>query len=267
MHLVVCLKQILDPEIPPGDFRIDPQRKEAARGNAALVISVFDENALEVALQLRDAQGQGKITALCVGPDSSVDALRKALSFRVDEAIRIREEDFSALDAFGTARLLAAAVRKLDPADLIFCGRETGDWHGAVVGGLLAGELHWPFVGFVAGVQRAGSSYVLRRQIDEGWETVECPPPAVVSVTNDGANLPRIPKVKDNMMAFRRQIPAWGAAELGVSAASVNGPNAALEFPALYIPKIERHCQMIGGENIEDKAAQLARKLAEMHVL
>ncbi len=267
MHLVVCLKQIVDPELPPGDFRVDAQKKEAVRGSANLVISVFDENALETALQLRDAAGQGKITALCVGPESAVDALRRALSMRVDEAIRIREEEFPAQDGFGTARLLAAAVRKLEPADLVFCGREAGDWHGAMVGGLLAGELQRPFVSLVAGAQRAGEKYMLRRQTDEGWETVECPAPAVVSVTNDDANQPRIPKVKDNMMAFRRQIPAWGAAELGVAAASLAGPNAALEFASLYVPRSERQCQVIGGENAEEKSAQMVKKLVEMRVL
>lgn len=266
MHLVVCLKQILDPELPPGEFRIDSRKKEALRGSANLVISVFDENALEVALQLR-AAGGGKITTLCVGPESAVDALRKALSMRADEAVRIREEEFPALDAYGTARLLAAALRKLEPADLVFCGRETGDWHGAIMGGLLAGELERPFVSLVAGAQRAGGKFVLRRQTDEGWEMVECAGPAVVSVTNDDANQPRIPKVKDNMMAFRRQIPAWGASELGVQAAEMNGPNAALEFANLAIPKSERHCQVIGGGSAEEKAARLAQKLADLHVL
>jgi electron transfer flavoprotein beta subunit len=267
MHLVVCLKQIMDPELPPADFRVDAQKKEAVRGNANLVISVFDENALEVALQLRDAAGGGKITALCVGPESAVDALRKAVSMRADEAIRIREEEFPALDAYGTARLLAAALRKLEPANLVFCGREAGDWHGAIVGGLLAGELQRPFVSLAAAAQRAGETFLLRRQTDEGWETAECSGPAVVSVTNDDANQPRIPKVKDNMMAFRRQIPSWGAAELGIQASEVNGPNAALEFASLGIPKSEKQCQVIGGESVEEKAAKLAQKLADLHVL
>ncbi|MBX6379047.1 MAG: electron transfer flavoprotein subunit beta/FixA family protein, partial [Clostridia bacterium] len=67
MHIVVCLKQIIDPEIPPRDFKIDPERKEAVQGKASLVISTFDEIALEVALQLRDRIGEGKITAISFG--------------------------------------------------------------------------------------------------------------------------------------------------------------------------------------------------------
>jgi electron transfer flavoprotein beta subunit len=267
LHLIVCLKQILDPELPSREFRLDSEKKEAVRGNASLVVSVFDENALEVALQLRDTLGHGKVTALCVGPESSVDVLRKALSVRADEAIRIREEDFPPLDSYGTARLIASAIRKLEPPDLVLCGRESGDWHGAVVGGLLAGELEFPFVGFVAGIESANLGYNLRRQTDEGWERVECGLGAVISVTNDDANQLRIAKVKDNMLAFRKQIPALGPADLGVSSSSINGPNAYLEFNSLYIPDSGRKCLMIGGENTDEKAAHLAQKLDELHLL
>ena len=105
MHFAVCIKQILDPEIPPADFRLDPAGQKAAAGSASQVISIFDENALEVALQARDAAGGGKITALSVGPPSAVDALRKALSMRADDAILLPEENYAALDPQATARM------------------------------------------------------------------------------------------------------------------------------------------------------------------
>lgn len=267
MHLVVCLKQILDPEIPPSDFRLDPTGRGPAAAVGSLVISIFDENALEVALQARDAAGGGTITALCLGPDSANDALRKALSMRADNAILLPQGAFPDLDTYGTARVLAAAIRKLPAADLVLCGRESGDWYGGQVGAFLAAELDYNYTALVASARREGNEWRLRRQADDGWETIACSAPAVVTVTNDEHNLPRIPKVRDNMMAFRKPIPVWNAEQLGIQAASLPGPNMALEMAKLYIPQITRHCQVIGGESAEQKAESLVEKLAGMHVI
>ena len=88
MNIAVCLKQVLDPDISAAELGVDHPRKAVLCGNPSWVINIFDENALESALQLRDAAG-GKITALCFGSDKAVEALRKALALRVDEAVWI----------------------------------------------------------------------------------------------------------------------------------------------------------------------------------
>ncbi len=266
LHLVVCLKQILDPEIPPADFKLDSAAGRAA-ACGSLVISIFDENALEVALQLRESVGEARITALSLGPPSAVDALRKALSMRADEAVLIREEDFPAIDAQGTAHILATAIRKLPPADLVLCGRESGDWHGGMVAAFLASELDRPYTAFVADVSMQGNHFHLRRQTDDGWEIVRSTAPAVISVTNDEHNLPRIPKVKDNMMAFRKQVPVLGASDLGLVHADVAGPNSRLELGRLYIPVVERKCEMVSGDSAEVRAQNLVHRLAELQVI
>lgn len=267
MHLAVCIKQILDPEIPPSDFRLDPQGRGPAPDVGALVISIFDENALEVALQARDAAGGGTITALCLGSESATDALRKALSMRADNAILLPQREFPELDTYGTARLLAAAIRKLPPPDLVLCGRESGDWYGGQVGAFLAAELDYNYTALVASARSEGNEWRLRRQADDGWETIACSSPAVVTVTNDEHNLPRIPKVRDNMMAFRKTIPVWNSEQLGIQAASLPGPNMALEMAKLYTPQVARQCQLIAGESAEQKAESLVEKLAGMHVI
>ncbi len=267
MHFVVCIKQILDPEIPPADFRLDAAAQQAVAGSAAQVISIFDENALEVALQARDKAGDGKITALSLGPASAVDALRKALSMRVDEAILLPQENYPNLDAQGTAKVLAAAVRKLEAVDVVLCGREAGDWHGGLVAGFLAAELDWAYTSLVASCAIEDKQLRLRRQTEDGWEIVESSTPAVISVTNDGGNLPRIPKVKDNMMAFRKQVPSWTAEALGVAAEAGAGANSQLERKGLTIPKVERNCEIVAGESSAEKAQRLVEKLAALHVI
>jgi electron transfer flavoprotein beta subunit len=269
MHLTVCLKQILDPELPPSEFRLDSARRQAAPSGAPLVTSIFDQNALEVALQLREQAGEGKITALSLGPASATDTLRRALSLRADEAIRLREEEFPGeLDGYAAARLLAAAIRKLTPAvDIVFCGREAGDWHGGQMGAFLAAELGFGYLSLVSSVRREGGALRLVRQADDAREVFEAQPPLVLTVTNDEGNVPRLPKVKDNMLAFRKVVPEWGAGELGVDPSQLAGPNAGLELLGLEIPKHERQCQMIEGEDPAQRAAELVRRLAELQVI
>jgi len=267
MHLVVCLKQILDPEVPPSDFRLAPSGRAPAEGIASLVPSIFDENALEIALQVREAAGSGKITALSIGPDSAIDALRKALSMRADEAFLIRQGDFPDLDTYATARVLAAAIRKLEPADLVLCGRESGDWYGGQVAAFLAAELDRPYTALVARVSQSGGAWNFRRQADDGWDSIACEGPSVISVTNDEHNLPRIPKVRDNMLAFRKAVPSWSAADLGLDPSAVQGPNATLELEKLFIPQVSRQCHMITGDSVDQKAEQLAEKMAALHLI
>ena len=267
MHIVVCIKQILDPEIPPADFRLDASARQAASGSAAQVISIFDENALEVALQARDKAGAGKITAISIGPSSAIDGLRKALSMRVDDAVLLPAEDYPSLDAQGTAKVLGSAIRKLEAVDLVLCGREAGDWHSGIVPGFLAAELGWAFTSLVASCDIENNQLRLRRQTEDGWEIVRSATPAVISVTNDGSNLPRIPKVKDNMLAFRRQIPSWPAAQLNVAVADAVGANGSLEMTSLFIPKVDRTCEFVGGENSTERAQKLVEKLADLQVI
>src|SRR5262245_10248555 len=137
MNIVACVKQILDPEIPARDFRIAAAKREAERGSANMVMNIFCENALETALQFRDAHG-GKITALSCGPSSAEDVLRKALALKADEAVLVVSESDSNPDPLFVARSLAAAIRKIGNAQVIVVGREAGDWGTGQTGGLVA---------------------------------------------------------------------------------------------------------------------------------
>ena len=152
MNILVCLKQILDPEIPPRDFQIDRQRLEAVRGSANLVPNIFCENALETALKLRERIG-GQITALSFGPASAKEMLRKALALKVDNACLVLADEPAHPSPDLTARVLATAVNKLGCFDVIMMGREAGDWGAGQTGGLLAEELQLPCVAFVDAIE------------------------------------------------------------------------------------------------------------------
>jgi len=260
MNILVCLKQILDPEIPARDFRIDAARKEAERGAASLVTNIFCENALETALQFCERAGEGTITVLSFGPPSAEDTLRKALAMKAGAAALVTSESDTNPDPLAVARVLASAIGKLGAFDLVLTGREAGDWGAGQTGALLAEELRLPYIAFADSFEKMdGGMLRVKRQTDSGWEIVEVRTPVVLSITNDEHNVPRIPKVRDVMAAHRQAITQWTVAELGVPLA-----NEYYEIEELFIPHKESHCELVTGETLDERAGALARRILEV---
>lgn len=261
MNLLVCIKQILDPEVPARDFRIDAAKREAERGSANLVTNIFCENALETALQFHEAQ-PGKLTALTVGPEGAEDVLRKALALKADEAVLVVNDGASTPDPLFVAKSLAAAVKKIGPFDVILLGREAGDWGAGQTGGLLAEELGVPCISFVESIEPGATAGTIRakRQTDTGWELIEAKTPVVVTVTNHDKNVPRIPKTRDVMQSYRKPLAKHTLAELGVSA----GANDYYQVAELFIPTKQTQCEFIAGDTLEEKIEAFARKVSDV---
>ncbi len=247
MNVVVCMKQILDPEVPARDFRIDAEKKEAERGSANLVTNIFCENALETALQLG-----GTITALTYGPESAEDTLRKALAMKASAAAHVVGDGGHPLHV---AQVLAAAIRKLGPFDLVIAGRESGDWGAGQTGALLAEELGLPCVSFADKVEDRQSCLPIRRQTESGWEIIEAQPPLVVTVTNAEHNVPRIPKVRDVMMAHRQPVTRFTAEELGVARGDY------YEIVELAIPQKESRCEFVDVDEFAKRISEITAAL------
>ncbi len=256
MNIIVCLKQILDPEIPVRDFKVDPVAKEAVRGAANLVTNIFCENALETALQFKEKVAGAKITALSFSPESGEDTLRKALAMKADEGVQVLNTGAAHPDPLTVAQTLAAAIRKVGSYDLILVGRESGDWGVGQTGGLLAEELGLPYIAFVDSIQASDNGLQLKRQTDSGFEVIEAQPPLVISITNDEHNVPRVPKTRDVMMSFRQTLTKWTLADLGLSDAT-----SYYEVAELGIPVKESACEFVSGDTLEERVAQLAERI------
>lgn len=266
MNVLVCLKQILDPEIPARDFRVDPVKREAERGSANLVTNIFCENALETALQLRERAGGGdiKITALSYGEASAEDSLRKALAMKADRAALVVGDGNPNPDPLTTARVLTAAIRKLGTFDLIMTGREAGDWGAGQTGGLIAEELALPCVSFVDTIESVGGVLRLKRQTDTGWEVIEASGPVVVTITNDEHNVPRIPKVRDVMMSYRQPLEKWTLDDLDIKASEARAGNTYYEVAELFIPQKETRCEFVSGDTLDEKVEAFAKHIVEI---
>ena len=162
MKILVCLKQIIDPEVSPRDFQLDRENLTAAQGSANLVTNIFCENALETALQLREKSG-GEITALTFGGGDAEDVLRKAFALKVDAAVQVLNPSPKQPNSAGAANVLGAAIKKLGEFDLVMLGREAGDWGEGQTAAILAEELGLPFVAFVESIEAADGGVTVQR--------------------------------------------------------------------------------------------------------
>lgn len=265
MKIVCCVKQVLDPEIPPGAFHVaaDGRSPEVRGIPESRVIDSYGENALETAIQLRDEAGKGEVIALAVGGEEMDDALRRALAFTADRGVRVWDPSWGELDGVTVGLILAGAVDALGGADLILCGREASDVEEGVVGPAIAEALDLPCVTIARRVDLQEEKLRVERESDGLIEVVAPEIPAVITVTSSDANVPRMPKVRDVMLSKGKPIRVLGADELETGTAL--GPRTRLR--RLLMPESGGGCERIEGEDGRALAAALVDRLAREQLL
>src|ERR671937_96120 len=193
MKIAVCVKQV-----PEGAKRIDPATKRLDRsGEGAL--NPFDGNAIEEALKLKESAGDGEVVLVSLGPESSVDALRKGLAMGADRAVLVSDDAAAGSDLVATSRALAAALER-EGADLVLFGQQSSDSDGAVLWAAVAEHLQRPLISQVAELEHEDGKLRGKRQTEYGYDVIEAPLPAVVAVS-DAINEPRYPSLKGIMGA------------------------------------------------------------------
>ena len=266
MNMIVCCKQVIDPEAPPASFKVDETaNKVVPPQGVPPVISPFDENAVEAALKIKDAQG-GKITAISMGTNLLRDVVKKPLSMGADELILLEDEAFVEGDAWSTAYALATAIKKIGEYDLIFCGRQSADWDGGQVGSGIAEILGLPSVTLAKKVDVTNGKVKVERVTADGYEVVEVTLPAVITVSNELGEA-RYPTIKGIMTAKRKEPVVWKPADIGVDPSQLGVTGRRTKLLKLFQPVREGKCEIIEGESVEEAAANLALKLREAKIL
>ncbi|HJX04066.1 MAG TPA: electron transfer flavoprotein subunit beta/FixA family protein, partial [Dehalococcoidia bacterium] len=195
MNMIVCCKQIIDPEAPPSSFKIDAaNNKVIPPPNVPLVISPFDANAVEAALKIKDKQG-GKITILSMGSNLDIKVAKSPLSMGADELILLDDKSFEGGDSWTTASALVKAIEKIGQFDIIFCGRQAADWDAGQVGSGIAQFLGLPIVTLAKKIEVSEGKAKIERVVADGYQVVEVTLPAVITVSNEIGE-PRIAKLQ-----------------------------------------------------------------------
>ncbi len=266
MNMIVCCKQVIDPEAPPASFKVDASSNKAVPPpGVPPVISPFDENAVEAALRVKDAQG-GKITAISLGINLLRDVVKKPLSMGADELVLLEDEAFVEGDSWSTAYALAMAIKKIGEYDLIFCGRQAADWDSGQVGSGIAEILGLPSVTLAKKLDITDGKARVERVTADGYDVIEVSLPALITVSNEFGEA-RYPTIKGIMAAKRKEPVIWKPADIGVDPAQLGAAGRRTKLLKLFQPVREGKCEIIEGESPEEAATNLALKLREAKVL
>jgi electron transfer flavoprotein beta subunit len=257
VKIAVCVKQV-----PEGAKRIDPETKRLDRsGEAAL--NPFDANAVEEALRLKEATGDGEVVVVSLGPAKAQDALRKALAMGADRAVLVSDEAAAGSDLVATSYALAKALERQD-ADLVLFGQQAGDSDGAVLWAAVAERLRRPLVSQAAEITQANGKVTVKRQTEFGYDVIEAPLPAVVAVS-DAINEPRYPSLKGIMGAKSKPQETLSLTELGVEADRGGDGGSHTVVYALHDPPARGEARKI--EDDGNSAQAIVEFLAEKRLL
>ena len=212
MNVIVCVKQIPDPA-QPGE--LDPSDNTLKR-EGKLILDESDSYGVEMALQLVDTAGGGEVSIISMAPNGEVSGMRTALAMGAAKGVLVSDPELAGSDALTTAKVLAAAANKIGEADLIIAGTESSDGYTGTVPEQVAEVLGLPSITFAKSIAIEGGTLKVNRQTEAGYDEVECPTPAVVSVTA-GVVEPRYPSFKGIMAAKSKPVDTVTAAELGVT--------------------------------------------------
>ena len=245
MKILIPLKQVPDSTVR---VKVASDGKSIVTDGITWSISPYDEYAIEMALERKDADPSTVVAVVAVGPARSRDALRQALAMGCDEASLVTAD---AAPPLAVARALAKVVEEAKP-DLVLCGKQASDDDQGFVGPALAEVLGWPHVPTITKVVPGADGVELWREVEGGHEVWKAPLPALATVHKSDKE-PRYPSLPGIMKAKKKEIPERAISALGVDASG----------PAWTVLSMEPPPARGGGKILKDgDAKQIAQQLA-----
>jgi len=264
MKILVCVKEVIDPEVPVSSIDIDSNGWNfKPKQGVSTVLNGFDENAIEAALQLKENIGDVEISVLSIGKDFSMDVIKKPLSMGCQNLFLVKDEMLETSDPFTTVSVLYETINKIGPFDLILCGRHASDWDNAQVPIGLAEKLDLDCITLAKSIECNNNDITIERVISGGTEIVKSELPALVTVSNEYGE-PRYPNLRGIMAAGKIQPEFFTLNDLRISADDIKDIN---EITDIYIPEKNSNCEFIAGEDEYDIGRNLALKLRDNNLI
>jgi electron transfer flavoprotein beta subunit len=256
VNIVVCVKHVPDATADrhfEADYTVD-------RVGVDGLLSELDEYAVEQALRIKEKAENPEdvtVTAVCVGPEKAVDAVRKALQMGVDQGVHVVDDAIAGSDAIATSLVLAKAIEKAGPADLVMCGMSSTDGSMGVVPAMLAERLGVPQVTLASVVETQGDQVRIKRDGDTATEVIGATMPLVLSVTDQSGEA-RYPSFKGIMAAKKKPMETYSLADLDVSPDQVG-----LSVAWSVVEDTEARPPRTAGEIVKDEDGSGAKALTE----
>ena len=262
MKILVCVKQVPDTT----EVRIDRETNTLQRQDVPSILNPFDRHALEAALRVKERCG-GTVSVLTMGPLQAQEVLKECLALGADEAVLLSDKAFAGADTLATSRTLAAAISKLGPTELIFCGKQAIDGDTAQVGPELAEQLNMAQVTCVSGLEvfPEQQRLIAEREVEDGHEVLELPFPAVLTISKC-LNEPRYPSIKGRLRANKTPIPILNLEDLGLRAEETGLQGSPTRVVRIFAPETRKGGEVIQGMAPRQAADLLAIRLKQAGV-
>ena len=266
MNIIVCVKEVVDPEAPADSFRLDADKNVLISSPKVIkVLNPFDEQAIEAALRIKDKLS-AKVTVLSLGKKLDRVVVKKALFMGADELILLEDEVFADGDSWSTAYALAAAIRKIGNYDLVLCGRQAADWNAGQIGSGIAELLELPIVTVARKIEIIDGKAKVERVTANGYEVVDVILPSLITVSNELGQA-RYPAIQNIRKADKIQPIIWKPVDLGIEPSHVGSKGRRLKLLKLFQPIHEGTCEMIEGETPQEAGENLALALRKEKIL
>jgi len=260
LHTVVCLKVVPKSE----EVTINDETRTLDRSKARSEINGPDLNALETALELKEAHG-GRISLLSMGPPFAEQYLRLGIAMGADAAFLMSDRAFGGADTLPTSYALAEGVRAIGPCDLVLCGEESSDGATGQVPQGIAEWLDVSQITYATRLQVLPRKRLVRgrRELRGGSEVLESPLPCVVSL-KVGINEPRFLDFERLEWAMHEApVTVWTAADLGLDPERLGLPGSATTVASVEMaPTAERRREFLSGTP-EEEARQLLERIKQ----
>lgn len=248
MNIVVCLKQV------PRDntVAITPQKAIDASG-IEMITNLFDEYAMEAALQINDSLG-GEVTVVSLGGDDWVDQIRRALAMGATDSLLVHHTQ--EIDVYAAATILTAAAKRTAAPQLIVCGRNATDDDSAAMAPMIARMMGWSHVTYVSRILSSSDSHLeVERVLEDEQEVVRVSLPAVLSISK-GDTEPRFPSLLRVRKFAKAEVPTVTVDALGVQVPSV------ARLHDRVPPAARKSGEIIEGADVASKVAALVDRLS-----
>jgi electron transfer flavoprotein beta subunit len=258
VNIVVCIKQVPDTT----KIRIDPETNTLVRTGVKSIVNPLDRFAIEEGVRLREQLG-GKVIVMTMGPSQAEQALREAIEVGADEPVLLTDRKFAGSDTWATSYVLSKAIEKIGDYSLIICGVQAIDGDTGQVGPGLSAHLDIPQITYVKKIleisgrgpesdrpDQDGAYIRAERMTEEGYETVQSPLPALITVVKD-INEPRLPSLKGKLRAKKAEITNWGADDLEIDPDLVGIRGSPTRVVKVTTPPPRARGQLLKGESRE----------------
>ncbi|GLI19893.1 MULTISPECIES: electron transfer flavoprotein subunit beta/FixA family protein [Tepidanaerobacter] len=239
MRIIIPIKQV--PET--SNVKMDPETGTMVREGVESIINPLDLYSIETGIRLKEKYG-GEIIVVSMGPKKAEEALKEAIAMGCDDGVLLTDRFFAGSDTFATSYTISKAIEKLKPFDLILCGERATDGDTAQVGPGIASLLGLPLSTFTSKVEVEDGHIKANRLIEGGYEVLNLPMPALVTVVKEIAD-PRLPTLTGKLKAKKLEIKQWTAKDIEADPESLGLKGSPTRVVKTFSPKVTREGKVI----------------------